>query len=257
MALRKLGAEVVEGDLGNVGSLLMALRDCDAVFGVTVFEESQESEFAHGRNLVDAIAQSRVANVILSTQPNATVLSGGRACVPHLDAKAKIEEYARSRNLPAAFIHVAFYYENFLNRFRAQPRKDGSYAFRFPQGTTPLASVCAEDIGGIVSKILSEMYWYKGKVIGVAGEDLRPDDYAVTLSRVTGKQIAYEYVSCDAFEKLGSPGAREVAAMFDFNRLYVPNRKADVARSRELYPKIQRFQDWAIAHRAALQEALH
>jgi uncharacterized protein YbjT (DUF2867 family) len=257
MALSKLGIEVVEGNLENVGSILHALRGCDAVFGVTTFEDSQESEFARGRNLVDAIAQSGIANAILSTQPNATSLSGGRACVPHLDAKARIEEYARSRNLPAAFIHIAFYYENFLHRFPARARKNGSYAFGFPQGSTPLASVCAEDIGGIVCQMLTEMYWYKGKVIGIAAEDLRADEYAETLSDVTGKQIVYEYVSCEAFEKLGAPGAREIAAMFDFNRLYVPNRKADVVRSRELYPKLQRFKDWAMAHRAALQETLH
>src|SRR3974390_2505302 len=58
MALRAHGAEIVEGDLENTGSLLAALRECDAVFAVTTFEGSMESEYQRGRNLVDAMAQS-------------------------------------------------------------------------------------------------------------------------------------------------------------------------------------------------------
>lgn len=256
MALRASGAEIVQGDLENTGSMLAALHDCDAVFGVTTFEGSVEAEYQRGRNLVDAIAQSGIGSAILSTQPHSTLLSGGRVCVPQFDAKAKIEEYARSRDLPAAFIHVSFYYENFLRQFPWQMRRDGRYAFGFPQGSTPLATVWAEDIGGIVVRMLTEMYWHKGKVIGIAAEDLRPDQYAEIMSEVTGKPIAYEYISCEAFENLGLPGAREIAAMFDFNRVYVPNRKADVTRSHELYPKLRGFADWAKTQRESLLRSL-
>jgi uncharacterized protein YbjT (DUF2867 family) len=255
-ALQRLGAEVVYGDLNEPATLRTALRDCDLAFSVTNYWEHFDRELIQGRNLVDALAGSSVQHTVLSTLPHTKLLSGGRIEVAHFDTKARIEEYARGLNLAATYIHVAFYYENFLSRFPPRRQPNGTYAFGFPQGNTPLASVAAEDIGGVVAAIFAESFWYRGKLVGVVGDDLRGEEYAQVMRHVLGREFVYDYVSHDAFAALGFPGARDLADMFEFNRRYIPNRRADLVKSRELYPEIRTFERWLRANTTGLEQIL-
>jgi len=256
LELARLGAEMVEGDLGNPASLRAALRGCDGAFGVTNYWEHFEREYEHGRNFVDALNATGIQHAVFSTLPHAKLLSGGRLAVPHLDTKGHIEEYARAVKLPATYVHVAFYYENFLKHFPPRRQPNGTYVFGFPQGSTPLAAVAAEDVGGVVAAIFAESFWYRDKVIGIVGDDLRCDEYAEIMHRVLGRSFAYRYVAHDAFAALDFPGARDLADMFEFNRRYVPNRRLDLAKSRELYPQIRPFERWLRGHVPAFERAL-
>jgi uncharacterized protein YbjT (DUF2867 family) len=251
-----LGGELVEGDLSDPASLRAALRGCDGAFGVTNYWEHFEREFEHGRNFIDSLAASDIQHAVISTLPHAKHLSGGRLAVPHLDSKGRIEEYGRGAALPATYIHVAFYYENFLSYFPPRRQSDGTYVFGFPQGNTPLAAVAVEDVGGVVAAIFAESFWYRDKVIGVVGDDLRCDDYAEVMQRVLHRPFAYRHVAHDTFAALGFPGARDLADMFEFNRQYVPNRRVDLAKSRELYPEIRPFERWLRGHTPAFERAL-
>jgi uncharacterized protein YbjT (DUF2867 family) len=252
----RLGAELAEGDLSNPASLRAALRGCDGAFGVTNYWEHFEREYDHGRNFVDALRATGIQHAVISTLPHAKMLSGGRLAVPHLDTKGHIEEYARGANLPATYVHIAFYYENFLKHFPPRLQANGTYVFGFPQGSTPLAAVAAEDVGGVVAAIFAESFWYRDKVVGIVGDDLRCDEYAEIMRRVLGRSFAYRYVAHDAFAALGFPGARDLADMFEFNRTYVPNRRLDQAKSRELYPEIRPFERWLRGHVPAFERAL-
>lgn len=251
-----LGGELIEGDLNDPASLRAALRGCDGAFGVTDYWEHFEREFEHGRNFIDALAASGIQHAVISTLPHAKLLSGGRLAVPHLDIKGRIEEYARSANLPATYIHVALYYENFLSSFPPRRQNDGTYVLSLPQGSTPLAAVAAEDVGGIVAAIFAESFWYRDKVVGIVGDEMRCDDYAEVMHRVLRRPFAYRYVAHDAFAALGFPRARDLAGMFEFNRQYVPNRRVDLAKSRELYPEIRPFERWLRSHTPAFERAL-
>ena len=256
MALQRAGAEVMAGDLDEPASLREVLQDCDAVFGVTNYWEHGEKEFQQGRNLVDAIRHSNVQHTILSTLPHARLLSGGRLAVPHFDTKARVEAYAREFSLAATYLHVAFYYENFLNYFPPRRQNDGTYAFCFPQGSVPLAAIAAADIGGIVVAILAESFWYRDKLVGAVGDDQRPDEYAQTMALMLNRRISYRYVDHDTFAALPLQGAPLLANMFEFNRLYVPNRRADLSKSRELFPEIRSFDRWLKSNTAAMHRVM-
>ena len=256
IALRRHGAEVVQGNLNDPASLRSALRECDAVFGVTSYWEHGEQEIQHGRNLIDAITHSSVQHTILSTLPHARLLSGGRHAVPHFDSKARIEEYAREQSLPATYLHATFFYENFLSCVRPHRQPNGHYLLSFPQGSTPLAAVAAADIGGLVAGILTESFWYRDKVVGAVGDDLRPDQYAQVMALLLNRKIEYQYVASGAYAIQSMPGAAELASMFEFNRQYVPSRKQDLSKSRELFPELRNFERWLKANITAMQRAL-
>jgi uncharacterized protein YbjT (DUF2867 family) len=243
-ALKEAGAEVVKGDLDDVESLQTALKGMYGVFGVTNFWEHFEKEYQQGKNLVDAVAAANVEHFVFSTLPHFKKISNGELDVPHFDIKGQLEEYARSLGLNATFVHVAFYFENFLSFFPPQKQDNGTFSFGFPQGDVPLAGVAVADLGGIVAAIFENPARFKGKVVGVVGDDLPPKKYAEVMTRVLGKTVVYNYVPREVFASFDFPGADDLANMFEFNRVYIPNRQTDLEQSRTLYPKMQTFESW-------------
>ncbi len=248
-ALVQAGAETVRGDLGNPESLQAAMNGCYGVFGVTNFWEHFEKEAFHGKNLIDAVKEAGIEHFVFSTLPSAQKHSEGKLEVPHFDLKARMEEYARSLNLPATYAHVAFYYENFLTFFPPKLQEDGSFMFGFPQGDTPLAAVSVEDVGGVVARIFERPEEFRNQTVGIVGDDQPCSTYAEIMSRVLGKKIIYRYIPREVFSKLGFPGAEDLANMFEYNRLFIPNRPAYLEQSLALYPEMQRFEPWVEANR--------
>lgn len=251
-ALRQTGAEVVKGDLDDSESLRAALAGCYGAFGVTNYWEHFEREYEQGRNLIDAVADSGVQHFVLSTLPYAKKISDGTLEVPHLDMKGMLEEYARDRIPGTTFVHVAYYFENFLTWFAPRKQPDDTYAFGFPQGETPLAGVAVDDIGGVVAVLFEHPERYKARTVGVVGDDLPPKTYAEAMTQVLGEKVVYNYVPREVFASFGFPGAADLANMFEFNRLYIPSRRADLEESRALYPQMQTFEAWLGANRDRL-----
>ena len=211
-ALGRAGAEIVAGDLEDFDSIRAALIGCYGCFGVTSFWEHFEKEYGHGKNLIDAVRRSDVEHFVLSTLPYCKKISGGALEVPHFDQKAQLEEYTRKLGVQATFVHVAFYFENFLTFFPPQMQEDGSFTFGFPQGDTPLAAVAVEDVGSVVSPVFERPQDYLGKVVGIVGDDLTGSQYAETMTRMLGTKVAYHHMPREDFAALGFPGAEDLAA---------------------------------------------
>ena len=255
-ALRAAGAEIVVGDLDKPETLLPALRGAWGAYGVTNFWEHFGKEFEQGKGLIDAVAEAKVENFVFSSLPNVKELTGGKIEVPHFDIKGDLERYARDKGLGASFIHLAFYYENFIGFFPPQKQPDGSFVIAFPQGDTPLAAVAVEDVGAVVRTIFERRGEFRDKAVPVAGDHLPGAEIAAIFSRVLGKKVSYKYIPREEYAKLGFPGAEELANMFEYYRLYDPYKDADVAKSREIAPGLQTFESWLKAHKESFASVL-
>ena len=255
-ALRALGAEVVQGTLDDRASLRSALKDCYGAFGVTSYWEHFDKELDHGRNLINAVAGSTVEHFVFSSLQSMAGESKGELKVPHCDQKHELEQYTKSLGIPSTFVYVAFYYDNFFSFFPPRKGLDGAYHFGFPQGDTPLAGVAAEDIGGPVAAIFADPAGFVGTRVGIAGDDLAGSEYAGAMSRVSGKTVRYNFIPREVFASFPFPGADDLAAMFEFNRRFIPSRSADVEQSRTLYPAMQTFEQWASSRRDAFTRLL-
>ncbi|HKE94344.1 MAG TPA: hypothetical protein VKB34_08580, partial [Povalibacter sp.] len=104
--------------------------------------------------------------------------------------------------------------------------------------------------------IFAESFWYRDKLVGAVGDDQRPDDYAQTMALALHRRIAYRYIDPATFAALPLRGAGNLATMFEFNRLYVPNRRTDLNKARELYPEIRSFDRWLRSNTAAMERVL-
>lgn len=255
-ALRELGAEIVQGDLDDPASIAAALDGCYGAYGVTSFWEHFEKEGPQGRNLVKAVAEAKIQHFVFSTLPSIEKETGGTLRSPHFDLKAEHENYARQLGIPATFIHVPYYYENFLYFFPPRAAGDGTYQFGFPQGDTPLAAMSVQDVGLIVAPVFEQPAAYIGKVLKLAGDELAPSTYASIMSRQTGAEIRYAHVPRETYAALGFPGAEDLADMFEYYRLHIPSRARDIETCRAIAPALQSFETWARRNESALRTVL-
>lgn len=255
-ALRSAGAEVVQGDLGDRGTIERALEGCEGLYAVTNFWEHFDREVEHGMNLVDAAASAGTRDVILHSLPSVEDETGGELHVPHFDLKAKVEAHARERVPHAAILHIAFYFDNFTSFFPPRRQENGTYVFGFPQGDTSLAGIAAEDVGGVVLGMLRDLDRFRGRVVYAVGDDIPAARYAEIMSQVLDLPIVYQHIERETFAGFGFPGADDLAQMFDYYRRYVPSRARELEESRELYPAIQTFEQWARRHHDALRKAV-
>jgi uncharacterized protein YbjT (DUF2867 family) len=242
--LKKLGAEIAVGNLDEPATIAAALAGCYGAFGVTNFWEHFDKEGPQGRNLVKAVADAKLQHFVYSTLPPIEKATGGKLKSPHFDLKAEHEEYAKQLGIPATFVHVPFYYENFLYFFPPRPAGDGTYQFAFPQGDTALAMMSVQDVGYIVARIFEEPQKYIGKVLSLAADEQPAASYASSMSKATGLDIKYSHMPRESFAALGFPGAEDLADMFEFYRVHIPSRKTDIDTYRSLAPEIQSFDAW-------------
>lgn len=255
-ALADAGAEVVQGDMADRDSLDAALAGCEAVFGVTNYFEHFAAEYELGARLLDAVLDSAAEHLVLSTLPSASQLSSGKLSVPHFEHKARLEALVRGKEITATFVHVAFYYENFLLNCQPRRQQDGSYAFGFPLGNAPLSAVAVEDIGGVIAAILRAPREFQGRTVQIVGDQRPAADYAEIIGQATGRTVRYRHVPREDFAALPIPGAAALADMFELYRSHVGARPEDLAASRRLYPGIRNFAAWAQAHRDELCGAM-
>src|SRR5258708_20818145 len=167
---KQLGADVVKADFDDPASLNPVLRGCTGVFGVTNFWEAFLREYEQGANLIDAASEAGVAHLVLSTLPSAAKISNGAIAAPLFETKARMEEHARLRGVPFTFVHVAFYFENFINYFPPQRQADGNYGFGFPMAEAPLAALAVDDTGGVVTAIFESRPAFLGTTLDFVGD---------------------------------------------------------------------------------------
>jgi uncharacterized protein YbjT (DUF2867 family) len=256
IALADAGAEVVEGDMADRDSLDAALAGCEAVFGVTNYFEHLDAEYQLGKQLLDAVVDSAVEHLVLSTLPSARALSSGELDVPHFEHKARLEALVRQKEIFATFVHVAFYYENFLNNCPPRKQDNGTYAFGFPLGDAVLSAVSVEDVGGVVAAILRKPEAFQGKTVNVVGDQRTAAEYAAIIGAVTGRTVRYQHIPRDIFGSLPIPAAAALADMFELYRSHVRANPAELAESLRCCPSIRSFEHWACEHREALLSAM-
>ncbi|XP_068102560.1 nmrA-like family domain-containing protein 1 [Hyperolius riggenbachi] len=252
--LRKAGAEVVAADMNDEKSLSAALNGAYGAFVVTNFFEhnSKEKEAAQGKRIADLCKKHGLKHVVFSSLENVHKLTGGKLQVQHFDGKGEAEEYFREIHVPMTSVRVAFYFENFLTVSKPHKSQDGkTYQLVIPMGNVPMDGISVADLGGVVRSIFQKPSEYIGKDIGVSAEKLTIKQYAETMSKVSGKNIVDSQITPEAYERLGFPGAEELANMFRYYQM-VPHR--DVKLTHKLNPDSKNFLQFAESKKKDIQD---
>ncbi|HVD60753.1 MAG TPA: NmrA/HSCARG family protein [Gemmatimonadaceae bacterium] len=258
-ALGELGAEVVQVDLQDESSVTRAFEGAHGAYCVTFYfaHMSPEREFADATILANAIRNARVEHAIWSTledtrkfvpldDPRMPTIMG-KYKVPHFDAKGEADELFRKSGVPVTYLLASFYWDNLLAPGRGPtPDANGDLVLNMLMSDRKLAGIAAEDIGKCALGIFKRGTELTGQRIGIASDHLTGNEIAEKISKALGKPVRYNPVPFAAFRKSGMPLAEEVANMFQFYVDFEEEvlRSRDIARSRELDPELQSFDEW-------------
>jgi uncharacterized protein YbjT (DUF2867 family) len=266
-ALAALGAEVVQADVDDVGSLERAFAGAHGAYCVTFFwaHMDPERELAEARNLAQAAKQAKVAHAIWSTledtrklvplSDNRMPTLRGKYKVPHFDAKGEADAFFTELGVPTTFLVASYYWDNLIYFGQGpKPDPDGTLAITFPMGRARLAGIAAEDIGKCAYGIFKQGKEMIGKTVGIAGGHLTGAEMAAALSKALGRPVRYNEVTPEVYRGFGFPGADDVGNMFqvyrDFEKEICGLRDLNVSRS--LNPQLQTFEQWLAKHKDKL-----
>ena len=202
--LQHAGAEFLEGDFDDRASLDRALKGMHGVFSVQGLEGGLDAEIRHGKAIADAAKSAGVQHFVYSSVGSAERNTG----IPHFDSKFEIEEHIRGLGLPHTIMRPVFFFFNY-DALRPQIEKG-----ILPQPLKPdtqLQQLCEDDYGRIVADVFERREQFLGAALEVASVTMTMPEAARTLSRVMERNVKYEQIPFEAFEK--QAGA-EVTTMF-------------------------------------------
>ncbi|MBS1724318.1 MAG: NmrA/HSCARG family protein [Armatimonadetes bacterium] len=263
MALKDLGAQLVEADLDDYDSLTKALEGAYGAYCVTNFWEhfSAEKEMQQAESLAKACKATGVKHVVWSTledtrefvplDDNRMPTLQGKWKVPHFDGKGASDHFFADNGVPTTYILTSFYWDNFVH-FGSGPQKgaDGKYAITFPLDDKPMSGIAAEDIGRCAYGIFKGGEQWIGKRVGIAGEHISAGDMAAQMSKALGVDVAYNNVTPEVYRGFGFPGADDLGNMFQFYRDFADYFTGfrDISVAKSLNPKLQDFSQWLAAN---------
>ncbi|XP_033091781.1 nmrA-like family domain-containing protein 1 isoform X2 [Trachypithecus francoisi] len=216
--LRLQGAEVVKGDQDDQGKLL-----------------------------ADLAKRLGLHCVVYSGLENIKKLTAGRLAAAHFDGKGEVEEYFRDIGVPMTSVRLPCYFENFLSHFLLQKAPDGeSYLLSLPTGDVPMDAMSVSDLGPVVLSLLKMPEKYIGQNIGLSTCRHTAEEYAALLTKHTHKVVHDAKMTPEDYEKLGFPGARDLANMF---RFYALRPGHDIELTLRLNPKALTLDQWLEQHK--------
>jgi uncharacterized protein YbjT (DUF2867 family) len=222
------GAELVQGDLDDAGSLARAFAQAAVVYAITTpFAGGAQEEERQGENIVAAASDAELPWLVL-----ASVAAADRAPVPHFASKARIEQRLRETSVPWTVIAPSYFYENVLGARDAI--RLGTLPIAVPPDK-PLHQVALKDLGALVAAVLHRKAEHIGARVEVADDDPTPTDMAAAIG------VRYEHVPLARVRER----SQDLAAMYEF--LSAQGYGIDVEALRRRYPEVAwtRFAEWA------------
>ena len=208
--IAQLGAEVVQGNLGDAASLAAAMQGVTAIFSVPLLDLHDPTvETSNAANLVSAAQSAGVQQVI-----HTSVIGSNQfprwdksSILSHnWENKYKVEEYIRHGGFQYwTILHPSWFMENLaqpLAAFMAPELKHGKlFGVLYPD--TPLKLSCGEDIARFARAGFEDPEKFHAKDINIAGDELSSVEMAALITEVSGKKVVYEEVTKEAGIKRG------------------------------------------------------
>ena len=240
-SLARGGAELVQGDLDDPGSVCRALQGAWGVFSVQAFMETgYEGEIRQGKLLADAAEEAGVEHFVYSSVVSADRKTG----LPHFERKWQIEQHIHAHMASYSILRPVFFMQNWYNYLR-QPILDGTLPLPLkPQ--TSLQQISIEDIGAFAVLAFRNPSIWAGRTVELAGDQLTMLQVAQTLSRVLRRTVRYVQVPWDQFQQGAGEEMTKMYHWFEDVGYHV-----DIATLRKEYPNLSTLervllgQDWS------------
>jgi uncharacterized protein YbjT (DUF2867 family) len=220
-SLRRLGAEVVQGDLTELASMHRAIEGCRRIyFGMSVSAAYLEATINtaavarhHGVEAFVNMSQMTVSQMSINETTDS----------PQHKLHWLAEQALAWSGLPVVTVRPTVFLEGFFLMLAAGVRTSGELTL--PMGRGKTSPISAVDVASAVAAILDDPTPHIGKIYDLTGpESADLDHYAAVFTEALGRPIRYRDVPLTAWSeglrKAGFPEhvVNHLAAMTDLNK---------------------------------------
>lgn len=236
--LKRLGAELVEGDFTEPKTIQEAADGVDAAYAMsTPYEDGPEAETEQGKQLVTALDEAGVGHIVYSSVAGARDETG----IPFFDSKVPVEDCV-SEDCDATHTIVApvFFRENLRAEDMIEQVKEGKFTMALSEDT-PLQTIAVDEIGRFVRYAIENPDELGDERIEIASDELTGPEMAARLADATGQRLTFSELPLKDL-KDENPGFGIMFEWFEEEGYSV-----DIARLKQSYPRMswQTFDEWA------------
>ena len=190
-------------DLDDPPSFAAALRGVDRLFIMTGYTINMVHQV---KTIVDAAVEAGVGFVV-----HLGVFGDGKSTDPHYAWHELVERYIQGSGLAWCHVHPNFFMENLLS---FMPITNG--AITWPMADREIGWVAADDIAGVVAKVLAEgPEAHAGQTYVLSGDVVDGPALAKLLSSSLGRDIKAKVITPDNLEAALEAGAMPLPAGMD------------------------------------------
>jgi len=239
--IKKLGVEVVKGDMSDVASLEKAMAGCYGVYSVqNFFEYGGLKEVQFGKNMADAAKQAGVSHFIYNSVGGADKQSG----VPHFETKFTIENHIRGLKLPATIFRPVVFMENY---FILQVYK-GLLGGKFMDAVAPekkFQTIAVDDIGAYVALAFEQPEKFMEMALEIAGDELTNKARTEVFSKVMGRPVKFSKLPLLVARVFMGKDLHQMFRWFNNTGF-----GANIEENRRRFPEVQpmNLETWLIAN---------
>lgn len=231
--LNTLGVEMVRGDLNDLVSIDLAMKDVYGVFHVHPGPlDVHQDEVQAGKNMADIAKTHTIKHLVYSS-----AIGVDQAAATGMQTeKAAVELYIESLGISYTILRPASFMENFLDpRFGLKGNSFTTAALP----TTEMQLIALEDIGKLAAMAFKEPSAFNHKVIELSGDTLTPPQMVAAMNKITGRNIQYELLPMDTLRQLNPKFAKGYEFLNSGK-----TTKADEENLRSIHSGLMTFEMW-------------
>ena len=248
-AMRALGAEVAQGDMGDAASLRPIFEGVYGVYSVqNPFIGGPEADVRQGKNVADAANNADVEHVVYGSAGTGKNGTG----VPSWETKLQVENHMKALGLPLTVLRPMAFMELMTHK-KFFPSVGAWYLMPKLMGSwRGVGWLCTDDLGAITAKAFADPGSFVGKDLTLAGDVKSLEDCRSVYREVMGRNPRRFPMPVWLFERFGFAG-RDLTTMWRWLR--TGEVDLDTSPTRAIHPDALTVQSWLSQHKMAASSA--
>jgi uncharacterized protein YbjT (DUF2867 family) len=219
--LRKLGAEIFQGDFLDIRSVQAAAKGSSAIyFAYPVQDGLMDATAAMALAAREAGVPRLVNLVMLQSSPDAPT--------PRMRQNYLSEQVFEWANIGAVHLRATVFYENLGAMARQSLPAQGAVRLPWGKETTVLPMVSAEDVARVAVGFLTAPKLVAGTAYPLIGTTISLKDIIATFGRVLGRDIRYEEISDEEWKVFAASRGYNEHAIAHLSALWKALRSAAI-----------------------------
>lgn len=219
--LRRLGAEIVEGDFLDIRSVQRAVEGtCAIYFAYPVQDGLMDATAAMALAAREAGVSRLVNLVMLQSSPDAPT--------PRMRQNYLSEQVFEWADIGAVHIRATVFYENLGSLARQSLPAQGAVRLPWGSESTVLPLVAAADVARVAVGLLTSPQLVAGTAYPLIGTTISLREIIATFARVLGKNVRYEEISDEEWRSHAAARGYNAHAIAHLSSLWRALRSAAI-----------------------------